>query len=151
MATNLRVNFKERQCKHLSESIAVVHLPAKRSCTEEPHVAPVLDTPSVQMPHTGIARPKSVSAMRPHIGKDVYPERDRAPTGSTPIGDDLEDEKDVSTLYRPPSWEKMVELLKQVPYSTEVEPPSTKLSDFFSLTKQVIVDIDDNPLIFITT
>lgn len=34
MVANLRVNFKERQRKCLSESIMVIHPPAKKPCTE---------------------------------------------------------------------------------------------------------------------
>ena len=79
------------------------------------------------------------------VGKDACSEKDGTSTSSTPVGVDLDDEKDAAVSPRAPSWEKMVELLKRVPCYTEVEPPSTKMSDFFPLTKWVHVEIDDNP------
>ena len=44
----------------------------------------------------------------------------------------------------------MVEILKQVPCFIEVEPPPTKMSDFFPLTKQILVNLEGNPPISIS-
>lgn len=41
MAPNLTASFKERQRKHLSESLSTVLLPAKKTCLEDPHEVPV--------------------------------------------------------------------------------------------------------------
>lgn len=50
MAADLRVGFKERQCKHLSESITIIHLPIKKPYTKIlcpvpiSTIAPILET-----------------------------------------------------------------------------------------------------------
>ncbi|RVW19489.1 hypothetical protein CK203_116505 [Vitis vinifera] len=41
----------------------------------------------------------------------------------------------------PPSWEEMMEMLKGVSCFTDAEAPSTKMSDFFLLTKWVFVNM----------
>lgn len=35
-------------------------------------------------------------------------------------------------------------MLRWVPYFTKVEPPSTKMSNFFPLTKRIFVNLDGN-------
>lgn len=91
----------------------------------------------------------NMPAVRPSVGKDGHHEQAGSSTGPTSANEGL-DEKQVSTPFHPPTsrtlnWEEMVELLKQVPCFTEVEPLMTKMSDFFSLTKQITVEIDGNP------
>lgn len=39
----------------------------------------------------------------------------------------------------------MVEMLRQVPCFTDVELPSTKMLDFFPLTKQILVNLVGDP------
>lgn len=56
MALNLRVDFKERHSKRLSESIAITHLPAKRTCAEDPYAVPVSDTFLASMPPSDATR-----------------------------------------------------------------------------------------------
>ena len=56
MASNLRVGFKERQSKRLSESIAIAPLPAKRTYAEDPYAVPVSDTLLGPMPPSDAAR-----------------------------------------------------------------------------------------------
>ncbi|KAJ9684965.1 hypothetical protein PVL29_017119 [Vitis rotundifolia] len=41
-------------------------------------------------------------------------------------------------------------MLKQIPCFTDVEPPSTRMSDFFPLTKWISVNLGSNPPIFIS-
>lgn len=41
MAPNLTASFKERQRKHLSESLSTALPPAKKTCPEDPHEVPV--------------------------------------------------------------------------------------------------------------
>lgn len=138
-----------------SEFITVVSPPTKKFYVEVPHIAPVLNIPPPPRPSVDAIGPDHVPAMRSLIGKYAHPERGEASIGSAPINDDL-DRKDVSASPRPqtprvPSWEEMVELLKQVPYFTKVEPPVTNMGDFFPLTKRVTVDLDDNPPISCAT
>lgn len=47
---NLRVGFKERQCKRLSQSIMVIHLPSKRPCLEPLYLELVLAIAPVSGP-----------------------------------------------------------------------------------------------------
>ena len=44
-----------------------------------------------------------------------------------------------------------MEMLRRVPCFTDVEPPSTKMSDFFPLTKQISVNMGSDPPIFVST
>lgn len=41
-------------------------------------------------------------------------------------------------------------MLRQVPCFTDVEPPSIKMSDFFSLTKLILVNMGDDPPVFVS-
>lgn len=44
-----------------------------------------------------------------------------------------------------------MEMLKHVPCFTDVEPPSTKMSDFFPLTKRISVNLGGDPPSFVST
>lgn len=46
MTPNLRVGFKERQCKRLSEALSATPLPAKKSHPKAPHEELTLDFPT---------------------------------------------------------------------------------------------------------
>ena len=59
------------------------------------------------------------------------------------------DEKSSPTAAVPPSWEELMEMLKGVPCFTDAEAPSTRMSDFFPLTKRVSVNMDGDPPTFI--
>ena len=41
-------------------------------------------------------------------------------------------------------------MLRQVPCFTDVEPPSTKMSDFFSLAKLILVNMGGDPPVFVS-
>ena len=41
-------------------------------------------------------------------------------------------------------------MLRQVPCFTDVEPPSTKMSNFFSLTKLILVNMGGDPPVFVS-
>ena len=148
ITTNLRVDFKERQRKRLFESIIVVLPPDKRSCTEEPHKAPVPDTSSMPMPLIDAAGPNNVPVVKSPDRKYVCPAQDEVSTDLAPVGDDL-DRKYAPAPPCAPSWEEMMELLNRVPCFTKVEPLSIKMLEFFSLTKRISMNIDGNPPISI--
>lgn len=80
----------------------------------------------------------------PPTKKDICLAQDEAPTGSTPVDDDL-NKKDATAPLRTPHWEEMAEMLKRIPYFTAAKPSSTKMSDFFPLTKRILVNLDGNP------
>ena len=50
-----------------------------------------------------------------------------------------------------PSWEELMEMLKGVSCFTDAEAPSTKMSNFFPLTKRVSVNTGGDPLAFVST
>lgn len=131
MAMNLRASFKERQHKRLSESIVVATPLAKRPCPDETREASTLDTPLIPMPPADVIRPNNMLVAKSPFRKDTYLTQDGAPTGPDLVDDDL-DKKNAIFPLRVPNWEEM---LKQVPCFIEVEPPSTKIPNFFSLTK----------------
>lgn len=89
MAVNIRVGFKERQHKCLSEFIVLAHPPANKSYVEVLSVAPILDISLAPKPSTDAVGPRRVSAVRPSLGKDAHPERNKASTGLTPPIDDF--------------------------------------------------------------
>lgn len=69
--------------------------------------------------------------------KDVYPVQERTSIGQTPSDDHNDKYAPISS--HTPSWEEIVELLKQVPYFTKLEPSSTDMNDFFPLTNRFFV------------
>lgn len=61
------------------------------------------------------------------------------------------DQNDASASVSHLSWEEMMGMLRQVPCFTNVEPSSTKMSDFFSLSKQILVNMGGNLPVFVST
>lgn len=45
----------------------------------------------------------------------------------------------------------MMEMLKRVPCFTDAEPFSTKMSDLFPLTKRILVNLGEEPPVFVST
>lgn len=71
MIANLRADFKERQCKHLSESIAVAPFLAQKSYGKVLRVAPVLNVPSPPRPSADAIGSSRVLTVRAPVGKDA--------------------------------------------------------------------------------
>ena len=74
--------------------------------------------------------------------------------GSEGIPDESNDEeapdkKSSPTAAVPRSWEELMEMLKGVSCFTDAEAPSTRMSDFFPLTKRVSVNMDGDPPAFV--
>ena len=59
------------------------------------------------------------------------------------------DEKSSPVATVPPSWKKLMEMLKGVPCFIDAETPSTRMSDFFPLTKRVSVNMGSDPPAFV--
>ncbi|RVW64612.1 hypothetical protein CK203_048494 [Vitis vinifera] len=121
MSTDLRVGFKERHRKHLHEAIDMVPPPTKKACPEKAREKP---------------------------GREVNPTSGGASGGTAPVELVL-DQIDTLTSAPPPSWDEMMEMLKCVSCFTDVEPPSTKMSDFFPFTKRVSVNLSGDTLVFV--
>ena len=60
------------------------------------------------------------------------------------------DKKDTPVSAPPPSWDEMMEILKRVPCFSNAEPPSTKMSDLFPLTKRISVNLGGEPPVFVS-
>ena len=65
------------------------------------------------------------------------------------IDEEAPDEKSSPAAAVPPSWDEMMEMLKGVLCFTDVEAPSTRMSDFFPLTKQIFVNMGGDPPAFV--
>ena len=65
------------------------------------------------------------------------------------INEEAPDEKSSAAGAVPPSWEEMMEMLKGVSCFTDAEAPSTRMSDFFLLTKRVSVNMGGDPPAFV--
>lgn len=84
MTSNLRSSFKERQYKHLSESIEVASSLAKRTCVESSQEVPILDTPLSLMPLVDVARTSRALIVRSPIKNYACPIQERISTTPTP-------------------------------------------------------------------
>lgn len=121
MATNLRVSFKERQCKRFSESITVVPPPTKKPYMEVLCPVPVSTIHLTSKPPFDVvgpnrSGPSHVPIIRPSVGKDTRPELDGPSTNLVPLNNDsVECVASISPhppTTRAPSRKEMVELLK---------------------------------------
>ena len=59
------------------------------------------------------------------------------------------DEKSSPVVAVPPSWEEIMDMLKGMSCLTDAEAPSTKMSNFFPLTKRVSVNMGGDPPTFV--
>lgn len=145
MATDLRAGFKERHCKHFHKAIEVAAPPTKRACLEGVQEEPMRDVLSGPMPPSDATGPSSV----PAVEKEISTVPNGVPSGAAPV-DEVLDQKDTPTSILPPSWDEMMEMLRRVLCFTDAEPPSTKMSDFFPLTKRISVNLSGEPPIFVS-
>lgn len=145
MLTNLRASFKERHRKRLHEAINVVPPLSKRACLERVQEKLGRKVSSMPVPPSDITRPSSAST----VEKEVDPALNGASVGVAATEEVL-DQKGTPASAFPPSWDKMIEMLKRVSCFTNAESPSTKMSDFFPLTKRISVNLGKKPLVFIS-
>lgn len=142
MEINLRVDFKERHHKRLHEAIEVDASPAKRTCLEG---EPMKDAFPMLVPLPNAAGSSNVLV----AGKETCSTQDGALGGPAPVKEDL-DQKDAFASVSHLSWEEMMGMLRRVPCFTNVEPPLTKMLDFFSLTKRILVNMGGDPPVFVS-
>lgn len=86
------------------------------------------------MPPSDVAGSGQALVMSSSTEKDACPVQEMTSIGQTP-GDDHNDKNALISSHTP-SWDEILELLKQVPYFTKVEPLSTDMNDFFPLTNR---------------
>ena len=65
------------------------------------------------------------------------------------IDEEALDEKSSPATAVPPSWEEMMEMLKGVPCFMDAEVTSTRMSNFFPLTKRVSMNMGGDPPSFV--
>lgn len=65
------------------------------------------------------------------------------------VAEGAPDEKGSPAPTTPPSWEKMMEMLKRVSCFTNAETPSSKMLDLFPLTKRISVNMSGDPPTFV--
>lgn len=105
----------------------------------------VRDVPPMQVPPSDTTGPSSM----PAIEKKVNPAPDGAPGGAVLVKEVL-DQKDTPASASPPSWEDMMEMLRWVPCFIDAEPLSTKMLDFFHLTKRISINPGSEPPVFVS-
>lgn len=88
--------------------------------------------------------PNSVPAAEKEAGSALG----GASGGATPT-EEVSDQKDTPAPTFPPSWDEMIEMLRHVPCFTDAEPSSTKMFDFFLLTKRISVNLSGDPPSFV--
>lgn len=146
MSVDLRAGFKERHHKRLCKAIDMVPPPAKRACSEGAREEPRREVPPMPVPPSDIMGPSSTLAAK----KEVGPTLGEAFGGATLVEEVL-DQKDTPTSVPPPSWDEMMEMLKRVSCFTDAESHSTKMADFFLLTKRISVNLGGDPPVFVST
>ena len=90
MAPNLRVGFKERQCKRLSDSLPTAFLPAERTCPEVPPEMPVSNIPLTLTPLSDVVGSYQALVVRSFAEKDACSVQEMTSIGQTQ-SDDLVD------------------------------------------------------------
>lgn len=95
-----------------------------------------MEASAILVPQPDVMGPSSVSTVEEEVGLAL----EGASDGTAPA-DEVPDQKDTSAPAFPSSRDEMVEMLKHVPCFTDAEPPSTKMSDFFPLTKRISVKL----------
>ena len=164
---NLRIGFFERHRKWLHEAIDIVPPPAKRACPEKAQEDPAGEAPPSTMPQSDEAGPSTATMTQPDVAGPsaaVAVQPNVVAPRNTPIVEKVHgtevgldvvvnegapNEKSSLAPAAPPSWEELMEILKGVSYFTDAEAPSTKMFDFFPLTKRVSVNMGGDPLAFV--
>ena len=139
MTPNLRVGFKERQRKRLSEAPLATPPPTKKSRSKAPHEESDPDVPMVQVPPSDPVQPCLELVVRP-LSESTCPVEDKVPT-ATPGG--KAKEKDAPAI--PSSWEEIAMLLKAIPCFTAPEPPTSRVEEFFMFSHCHFVNLSGIP------
>lgn len=145
MATDLRAGFKERHHKHFHKAIEVAAPPTKRACLKGVQEEPMRDVIPGPMPPSDAM---GLSSM-PAVEKEISTVPNGAPSGVAPVNEVL-DQKDTPASAPPPSWDEMMEMLRWVLCFTDVESSSTKMLDFFPLTKRISMNLGGEPPVFVS-
>lgn len=119
--------------------------PAKRTCPERVQEEPKRDVSPVAVSPPDVAGPSSAPAAEKETSeKEAGPASGEAPGGAAPA-EEASDKKDTPTPASLPSRDEMMEMLKRMSGFTNAESPSTKMSNFFPLTKRISMNLGGDP------
>ncbi|RVX05863.1 hypothetical protein CK203_023757 [Vitis vinifera] len=144
---DLRTGFSQRHRKLLYDPIDLAPSPAKKVCPERGSGATAAvqaDAPgpsSATIAQPGITAHSDAPATVETRGLEGVPE--------AMIDEEALDEKSSPAAAVPPSWEEMMEMLKGVPCFMDAEVTSTRMSNFFPLTKRVSMNMGGDPPSFV--
>lgn len=150
MSTNLRAGFKERRCKRFHEAIDIVPSLAKRTCLKRVQEKLEREIPPMAMPPPNVVGSSSAPVAEKETGEKEAGSAPNEALGGAAPADEASDKKDTPAPASPPSWDEMMEMLKRVPCFTNAELPSTKMSDLFSFTKRISVNLGGDPPTFVS-
>lgn len=145
MAVNLRTGFKERQFKHLSESITV-NLPSFK----RPYLEPVLAIAPMPAPSAAATSTNSASNKRLLLAEEVgHQEPGRPSFGPEHLNDDSV-ECVASVPSHPkspltPNQKEIAKLMRQIPSFTEGEAPVHNMGVLFLVSRKVSMDLKSDP------
>lgn len=135
MASRLKVGFKERHRKCLSEALPTTPLPAKKSHPKAPREELALEAPIVEVPHTNAVGSGQELVVISSV-EDACPTEDGISTGIL-CGNANEGD----ALDNPSSWKDIAALLKRVPYFTAPKPSTSGVQAFFPYFRRQIVKL----------
>ncbi|KAL6332099.1 hypothetical protein AAG906_020780 [Vitis piasezkii] len=156
---DLRARLLRRHLKRLYDPIDLGPPSAKKVCPERGGEDAASEVPLSSSTHPDEAGPSATAAR-----SEVQCSIDIIAFGDAPIvvetrgskgvldasiDEKAPDEKSSLDAAVPPSWEELMEMLKGVSCFTDAEAPSTRMSDFFSLTKRVSLNIGGDPPAFV--
>ena len=165
---DLKTGFLERHRERLYEAIDIVPPPTTKVCSERAQEDPVEGAPPSTMPQPDKVGPSVTVATQPDVARPSVAatvQLDATAPSNAPavekargmekgldaaVVEGAQDEKSSLTPTAPPSWEEMMEMLKGVLCFTDAEAPSTKMSDFFPLTKRISVNMGGGPPTFVS-
>lgn len=139
MASKLRTTFWERQHKRLFESIIVNPIPSKRYCLELACLETISAPLSMSAPSTIIVEITLESDEKLPSVDDIAHHESRRPSISLNHFSEESFEYMASSPFRPkstyvPSWEEVVEFLRQIPSFTNRETLVQNIGVLFSAT-----------------
>ena len=139
MAQNLRVGFKERQRKRVSQALPITPPSAKKSRPEAHCEEPLLAVPMMQVSPSNVVKPRQELVVRPS-SMDTCPTGDEAHTAT--LGGNAT-KKDTTNI--PSRQEKIVVLLKVISCFIAPKPPASDLEEFFPFSHRHFVNLGGNP------
>ena len=145
MTSNLKVGFRERQCKRLSESIAINPSHSKKA-------RPTLSLDSLSkptLPNTAAIVASGSDEKLSSIGDIPYHEMRKPFIISGSVSEDSFECPNPSphhpkSIYIP-SWEEVFKVMRRILSFTEMEPPVQDMEVLFPATQRIQIEVDEDP------